>query len=394
MGADPEVLRKAIDVGIRDCIADLVSSQGSDRSLLQVDRLKITIFDDFHGLMKGVIEAAQDDLLRDTHAMQEIFGQLDRSEKFQLSKSITKGGQQAWARAEGDKMRVLWAYFVRNASRHAWSHSMKLNQLKQLYAHRAGQDDESMLDLPTPPCSPLGASELEDLPSPPDSLPPSNDDIELEPISHMLPSPPAPAAALHEICSSTDQDEDAPARPEGMDLVRSMLEAELETTQPVDHVKHKADMRRMLKRPAGMKRPAAALASDSSAVPGGDVGALPGEGACMKRPAAALVGALPGEAEMLRNAAYHCEDVADERSDVQCTIRKMLQRGLHIWQLRDETIDRAIIQVNHKQARNHEHAWMAIRTLKALRDNGATVADLQRVKNHALGLHIARSPGC
>ena len=115
----------------------------------------------------------------------------------------------------------------------------------------------------------------------------------------------------------------------------------------------------------------------------------------MKRPAAALVGALPGEAEMLRNAAYHCEDVADERSDVQCTIRKMLQRGLHIWQLRDVTIDRAIIQVNHKQARNHEHAWMAIRTLKALRDNGATVADLQRVKKHALGLHISRAPaGC
>ena len=83
--ADPEVLRKAIDVGIRDCIADLVPSQGSDRSLLQIDRLKITIFDDLHGLMKGVIEAAQDDLLRDPHAMQEIFGQLDRSEKFQLS---------------------------------------------------------------------------------------------------------------------------------------------------------------------------------------------------------------------------------------------------------------------------------------------------------------------
>ena len=392
--ANLEVLRKAIEVGLRDAVSDLSLSDGSNRSLLQVDRLKITILDDFHVLMMGVIESGQDELLRDPHAMQEVFGQLDRSERFQFSKSTTKGGQLAWARAEGDKMRVLWAYFLRNVSRHAWSHSMKLNQLKQLYSHRAGRHVVVFEDLPSPPDSePL---------SPPDSPPPTNDDeIALPPPDTPPPprlpdvppppdTPPPLAAPLVEICSSSDHD--APAKPEGMDLVRSMLEAEIETTPPVDHVKHKADIRdRVLKRPACMKRPAAALGSDE------DVGGLPGEDkpACMKRPARHVldgeVGALPDEDEMLRNAAYQCQDVAEERGDEKpAKIRKMHQRGLHIWQLCNQITGKAIIQVNLNQARSQDHAWMAIRVLQALHNKGATVADLQRVKCHALQLHLKR----
>ena len=38
---------------------------------------------------------------------------LDEAYNFRLSKSPAKGKQNAWARHEGDKFRIVWSYFLR-----------------------------------------------------------------------------------------------------------------------------------------------------------------------------------------------------------------------------------------------------------------------------------------
>ncbi len=104
-----------MEIGLQDRIDFLEDhSDEKNRALLDLPaRVNQKVFDMFWKLYCAVIESKQFDVLDSPLLMQYTLFNIDEARNFALSKCTRKSDQAEYARQEGDKIRLLWSYFLR-----------------------------------------------------------------------------------------------------------------------------------------------------------------------------------------------------------------------------------------------------------------------------------------
>ena len=158
-----KVIECAITQALARDISVLASSCSDDRELIDMGkgRFSAKVLEDNFNLVWALIDASEFPCLREQATMTKVMHNIDEANKWRLSGGGTSYARMGWARWEADKIRYIWAYFLRLNARAAWSHSIRIVRLKQHY-------QRSMADLE--PVRPLAA--LPDYPSSPPDVEP------------------------------------------------------------------------------------------------------------------------------------------------------------------------------------------------------------------------------
>ena len=127
-------------------IMELLQHDGSERSLVifglsaSVGRPEIQQNRD---ILEYIIDANDDIILKDLVPIRKAIITIDKgnwcekAKLWKISRTSTPGPQQAWARHEAEKLKLIFAYFLRLASCGRWSHDVHTLFLKERFFARA-----------------------------------------------------------------------------------------------------------------------------------------------------------------------------------------------------------------------------------------------------------------
>ena len=152
-------VERAIEEVLKTRINELLSdgvSDGLGRCLLDVpSRMNQKVFKKFYKLYVALVNLEQYTVLDSPLYMQYVVFNIDERHSFKISGLLFKHLQTEWARQEGDKLRLLWAYFQRFLEEgrvHQFPRSSDLSRLKMMYFAREGREAEKGVaqeDLPS-----------------------------------------------------------------------------------------------------------------------------------------------------------------------------------------------------------------------------------------------------
>ena len=173
-------VQRAVEIGLADRIDYLENNdQDTDRSLLSLPpRINQKIFESCFRLYKCLIECDQNDVLESGLLMQYVVFNTDEARDFNLSCTRKKNDQVEYARQEGDKIRLVWQYFLRSVNdpkrMNAWTHSSALGRLKLMTVTVKNHTEEGQIltkkpsiedivnNMPLPPLGDVFDVDLED----------------------------------------------------------------------------------------------------------------------------------------------------------------------------------------------------------------------------------------
>jgi hypothetical protein len=111
----------------------------SDRQILRMANLPRVCMQDIaenSEMVEALIELDDDEALKGTLTMERVWLMCDKEFNWTLSGQSSNVLRGVWHRFEGDKLRLIWAKFLRELARSKFSDDMEVWKLKQAFLDR------------------------------------------------------------------------------------------------------------------------------------------------------------------------------------------------------------------------------------------------------------------
>ena len=111
----------------------------SDRQILRMANLPRVCMQDIaenSEMVEALIELDDDEALKGTLTMERVWLMCDKEFNWTLSGQSSNVLRGVWHRFEGDKLRLIWAKFLRELGRSKFSDDMEVWKLKQCFLDR------------------------------------------------------------------------------------------------------------------------------------------------------------------------------------------------------------------------------------------------------------------
>ena len=145
MGCDEHVANKlsmafARTASFRERATALsTDTTNSDRQILRMANLPRVCMQDVaenSEMVEALIELDDDEALKGTLTMERVWLMCDKEFNWTLSGQSSNVLRGVWHRFEGDKLRLIWAKFLRELGRSKFSDDMEVWELKQRFLDR------------------------------------------------------------------------------------------------------------------------------------------------------------------------------------------------------------------------------------------------------------------